>query len=393
MMKSRAAILRGVGLPWEVREIDIDAPRRGEVLVRMVSAGICHTDDHFATGDAIPTPELAAMMVAAGMEPPDVFPLIGGHEGAGTIEAVGPEVHDLEPGDHVATSWIPTCGRCRWCAVGQGYLCDRGANIFSKNMVTDGTPRRHMDGVPLTATTQLGSFSEYMVAAADSVVKIDATIPLDVAALVSCGVTTGWGSATNAADTQPGDTAVVIGTGGVGMSAVQGARAAGAQHVVAIDPVEFKREQALNFGATHSSPSAIEAFELIRDLTHGVMADRVIVTVGVLEPDLIPIAMALTRKGGTCVLTAMAPLRDTMVPLMLVDIVSSNKQLKGTLYGGMNVRSSMPKLLSMYQSGDLKISELITRRYQLDDINTAIEDLREGRNIRGVIDFDVRDSR
>ena len=164
---------------------------------------------------------------------------------------------------------------------------------------------------------------------------------------------------------------------------------AGAQRVIAIDPIEFKRQAALSFGATHSSASAFEAYELLRDLTHGVMADRVIVTVGVLKPDLVPLAMALTRKGGTCVLTAMAPLSEMMVPLLLVDLVSSDKMLKGTLYGGMNVRASMPALLSLYQTGDLKIEELVTTRYKLEDVNQAITDLSEGSNIRGVIEFPV----
>lgn len=386
-MKCKGAVLRGVGQDWQVCDVELGEPRRGEVLVRMLAAGICHSDDHFATGDAVPSPEMVQMMIAAGMEAIDPFPLIGGHEGAGIVAAVGPEVHDVKPGDYVGTSWIPTCGRCQWCATGKGYLCDLGANIFSKNMVTDGTPRRFVDGEPALAMTQLGTFSEYVVAAADSVVKIDESIPPSVAALVSCGVTTGWGSATNAADTQPGDTVVVIGVGGVGMNAVQGARAAGAQRVIAVDPIEFKREAALSFGATHSSPSAFETFELLKGLTHGVMADRVIVTVGVLTPDLVPIAMALTRKGGTCVVTAMAPLSEMTVPLLLVDLVSSDKMLKGTLYGGMNVRASMPKLLSLYQTGDVLIDELVTRRYKLDEINQAITDLREGSNIRGVVEF------
>lgn len=353
----------------------------------MAVAGICHTDDHFATGDSVPSPELAEFMVAAGMPAPDWFPLIGGHEGAGVVEEVGPGVADLQPGDHVAMSWIPACGKCRWCVGGQGYLCDAGANLFSKQMTTDGTVRRRLDGDALMATTQLGTFSEYAVVAQDSVVKIDPAVPFHAAALVSCGVTTGWGSATVSAGTQPGDTVVVIGVGGVGMNAVQGARAAGARFVIAVDPVQLKRDFAPSFGATHTSPAAHEAIELVRELTAGVMADRVVVTVGVISPDLIPVAMMLTRKGGTCVLTAMTPLSDMMIPLMLVDVVNSSKTIKGALYGGMNPRMSMPMLLSMYGSGLLKLDELVTRRYQLDEINTAMADLREGCNIRGVIEF------
>jgi S-(hydroxymethyl)glutathione dehydrogenase/alcohol dehydrogenase len=386
-MKCQAAILQGVGKDWEVCEIELDEPRRGEALVRMVTAGICHTDDHFATGDAVPSPELIDMMRAAGMDTPDWFPLIGGHEGAGVVEAVGPGVTSLQPGDHVGMSFMPACGKCRWCVSGQSYICDVGANLFAKEMITDGTVRRRIGDEALMATTQLGTFSEYVVASEDSLIKIDESIPFHAASLVSCGVTTGWGSATVSAGTQPGDTVVVVGIGGVGMNALQGARAAGARYVVGVDPVEFKRDSAPQFGATHTIAWAHEAIELVRELTAGVMADRVVLTAGVVHADLIPVAMMLTRKGGTCVLTGMTPLSEMSVPLILVDMANSAKQLKGTLYGGMNPRASMPMLLSMYQAGLLKLDELVTRRYRLDQINEAMDDMREGRNIRGLIDF------
>ncbi|HET6736182.1 NDMA-dependent alcohol dehydrogenase [Mycobacterium sp.] len=386
-MKCQAAILRGVGNDWEVCEIDLDEPRHGEVLVRMVTAGICRTDDHFATGDAVPSTELVEMMRAAGMATPDWFPLIGGHEGAGIVEEVGPGVSGLQPGDHVGMSFIPACGKCRWCVSGQSYICDVGANLFAKEMITDGTVRRHLGEQGLMATTQLGTFSEYVVTSEDSLIKIDESIPFHAASLVSCGVTTGWGSATVSAGTQPGDTVIVIGIGGVGMNALQGARAAGAKYVIGVDPVEFKRDSAPQFGATHTIAWAHEAVELVRELTAGVMADRVVLTAGVVHADLIPVAMMLTRKGGTCVLTGMTPLTEMSVPLILVDMANSCKQLKGTLYGGMNPRASMPMLLSMYQAGALKLDELVTRRYRLDQINEAIDDMREGRNIRGLIEF------
>ena len=386
-MKCQAAILRGVGKDWEVCEIELDDPRAGEVLVRMVTAGICHTDDHFATGDAVPSTELVKMMRAAGMATPDWFPLIGGHEGAGIVEEVGPGVSSLQPGDHVGMSFIPACGKCRWCVSGQSYICDVGANLFAKEMITDGTVRRHLGEEDLMATTQLGTFSEYVVTSEDSLIKIDESIPFHAASLVSCGVTTGWGSATVSAGTQPGDTVVVIGIGGVGMNALQGARAAGAKYVIGVDPVEFKRDSAPEFGATHTIAWAHEAVELVRELTAGVMADRVVLTAGVVHADLIPVAMMLTRKGGTCVLTGMTPLNEMSVPLILADMANSCKQLKGTLYGGMNPRASMPMLLSMYQAGALKLDELVSRRYRLDQINEAIDDMREGRNIRGLIEF------
>jgi Zn-dependent alcohol dehydrogenase len=188
--------------------------------------------------------------------------------------------------------------------------------------------------------------------------------------------------------TRPGDTVVIVGTGGVGLNAVQGARAAGARNVVAVDPVDFKRDSAKIFGATHSSPSVWEAMPLVRDLTSGVMADRVVLTPGVLDEELVGAGLLLTGKAGTCLLTAMPRMSQTSVPMFLVDMIQFGKQLKGLLYGGMNPRASTPMLLSLYQDGELKLDELVTRRYRLDQINDAIRDMREGRNIRGVIEFE-----
>ncbi len=387
-MKCRAAVLRGVGKDWEICDITLDPPRAGEVLVKMAVAGFCHSDDHAATGDLIPGPEMAEMLRAQGIEVPDYFPMLGGHEGAGVVAEVGPGVSSVQPGDRVAMSFIPACGTCRFCASGMTYLCDLGAGMFAKEMSTDGTVRRHLDDEDLLATCQLGTFAEYLVASESSVVKIDDAIPMHAAALVSCGVTTGWGSATVAAGTEPGDTVVVIGIGGVGMNALQGARAAGAKYIVGVDPVAFKRDSAATFGATHTAASAEEALALVRELTLGVMADRVVITAGVVHVDLMMPAMMLTRKGGSCVLTGITPLNEPLVPLVLSDVTLFHKQLKGTLYGGMNARASTPMLLSMYQNGKLKLDELVTRRYRLEEINDAVADMRDGRNIRGIIEFD-----
>jgi S-(hydroxymethyl)glutathione dehydrogenase/alcohol dehydrogenase len=376
-MKCQAAVLRGIGKQWEIQQITLDPPREGEVLVKMAVAGVCHSDDHFATGDCVPSPELAAMM----------FPLLGGHEGAGVVVDVGPGVRSVRPGDRVAMSFIPACGCCRWCVSGMTYLCDAGATLLAKVMTTDSTSRRHLGDEDLMAMTQLGTFAEYAVLAAESVIKIDESIPFQAAALVSCGVTTGWGSGTVGAGTQPGDTVVVIGTGGVGMNALQGARAAGATHVVAVDPVEFKRDSAKLFGATHTSPSIEQAIPLVQELTSGVMAERVVLTPSVLCAEMLSPALMLVSKGGTCLLTAIPKVEVNTVPLVLVDIIQSCKHLKGLIYGGMNPRASMPMLLSMYRSGQLKLDELVTQRYRLDQINDAITDMREGRNIRGIIEF------
>lgn len=390
-MKSRAAVLRGVGVDWEVTDVELDPPRAGEVLVKMAYAGICHSDEHFYTGDSVPSPDMEEMMRASGVPVPEWFPMLGGHEGSGVVESVGPEVKTLKPGDHVAISFLPACGSCRWCASGYTYICDIGAALYSKAMTTDGTCRRHVSGpggdVDLMAMMQVGTFSEYVVASERSLVKIHDWIPLEAASLVSCGVTTGFGSGSVAAGTQPGDTVVVVGVGGIGMNAVQGAKVAGAKHIVAVDPNEFKREIAPTFGATHTAVDAGAALELVKDITWGVMADRVVLTPGVVPPDLVLTAMLLLRKGGTCVLTGMAKVSDLMVPLSLPDMVSSCKTLKGVLYGEMNPRDAMPKLLSMYEAGIIKLDELITKQYKLDDINEAMKDLRAGNNIRGVIAF------
>ncbi|KKW66164.1 alcohol dehydrogenase [Mycolicibacterium elephantis] len=390
-MKSRAAVLRGVGVDWEVTDVELDPPRAGEVLVKMAYAGICHSDEHFYTGDSVPSPDMEEMMRASGVPVPEWFPMLGGHEGSGTVESVGPEVKTLKPGDHVAISFLPACGSCRWCASGYTYICDVGADLYSKAMTTDGTCRRHVSGPggdeDLMAMMQVGTFSEYVVASERSLVKINDWIPLEAASLVSCGVTTGFGSGSVAAGTEPGDTVVVVGVGGIGMNAVQGAKVAGAKHIVAVDPNEFKREIAPTFGATHTAVDAGAALELVKDITWGVMADRVVLTPGVVPPDLVLTAMLLLRKGGTCVLTGMAKVSDLMVPLSLPDMVSSCKTLKGVLYGEMNPRDAMPKLLSMYEAGIIKLDELITKQYKLDDINEAMKDLRAGNNIRGVIAF------
>lgn len=386
-MKCQGAVLRGIGREWEIEEITLDPPREGEVLVKMAFAGLCHSDEHFVSGDMVPTPDMVAIMEATGASVPDYFPMLGGHEGAGVIAEVGPGVRSVKPGDHVALSFIPACGACRFCVSGMTYLCDNGAMMLAKEMVTDGTTRRHVGDEDLTAMAQLGTFAEYAVLAEESVIKIDESVPLEAACLVSCGVTTGWGSGTVGVGTQPGDVVVVVGTGGVGINAVQGARAAGADAVVAVDPVDFKRDSAKFFGATDTSPSVEAAFPLVQELTRGVMADRVVLTPGVLPAEMLLPALMLTRKGGTCLITGVPKFEVNMVPLLLIDLLNSCKTLKGLIYGGMNPRASMPMLLSMYRNGHLKIDELITRRYRLEQIGAAYTDMREGRNIRGVIEY------
>ncbi|MEO6158977.1 MAG: alcohol dehydrogenase catalytic domain-containing protein, partial [Ilumatobacteraceae bacterium] len=261
-MKSRAAVLHGTEQPWSIEEVDVEAPKVDEVLVHWKAAGLCHSDEHFVTGDMVPNAEMLAMMGVTSF-----FPMIGGHEGAGIVMEVGPGVRSVKVGDHVSASFIPSCGRCRYCSTGRQNLCDSGAGTLTGGMITDGTHRHFLDGEPIKLMAKLGTFAQFSCVAEDSVIKVDEDLPLEAVALVSCGVATGWGSATNRADVRPGETVVVVGIGGIGINAVQGAAMAGAKRVIAVDPVEFKREKAMEFGATHTFASMADALPAVTELT------------------------------------------------------------------------------------------------------------------------------
>jgi len=244
-MKSRAAILHDVGGPWSVEEFELDPPRAGEVLVQMAAAGLCHSDDHILKGDmAAPNEVLRAMGL------PTMFPTVGGHEGSGIVREVGNGVTDFEPGDHVVTSFVAVCGQCRWCATGMEYLCDEGIGTLTPGMPTDGTFRHHTaDGKDLGHLAKVGTFAEHTVVSTNSIVKIERHLPLVPSALLSCAIPTGYGSVANRSNMRAGDTVVVVGVGGIGTGAIQGARINGAAQIIAVDPVEFKQKSAMKFGA------------------------------------------------------------------------------------------------------------------------------------------------
>jgi S-(hydroxymethyl)glutathione dehydrogenase/alcohol dehydrogenase len=381
-MKTRAAILFGLHQDWQVEEIDLDGPKAGEVLVKWEAAGLCHSDEHLVTGDMVAPPE-----VREAMGIPDMYPIIGGHEGAGTILEVGEGVTTVEPGDHISASMIPACGRCRFCVTGHTNLCDLGAEALTPGQISDGTDRHHLNGQGLNVLVKLGTFAEHSVIHEASAVKVDRDLPMTAVALVSCGVTTGFGSAVHRAEVQPGETVVVVGIGGVGINAVQGARVAGARNIIAVDPVEFKQKAALDFGATHAAASMADALPLVTDLTFGVMADSVILTPGVMYGDLLGPALSLTAKGGTCVVTAVAPMMQMEASISLFELVMWQKEVRGVIFGAGNPRYDIPNLLALYKSGQLKLDELVTQTYSLDQINQGYADMRNGTNIRGVITF------
>lgn len=382
-MKTRAAVLWGVNQEWKVEEVELGEPAPDEVIVKMAVAGMCHSDEHLVTGDLQAPPE---MLSALGLPP--FFPIIGGHEGAGVIHAVGDRVRSVAVGDHVSASFVPSCGRCHWCATGRQNLCDLGATTLAGGMISDGQYRHHINGQPVNRMAQLGTFSEYMLVNEASVVKVDQDLPLSAVALVSCGVATGVGSVQHRANTKAGDTVVVVGIGGIGANAVQGARMAGAANIIAIDTNPDKKEKAEEFGATHFFTSFAEAAPAVAQMTHGILADACILTPGVTPGEMIDDAIGIISKDGTVVVTGLAPMQARDVKLDLFGLAMFNKEIKGSIFGSSSPRSEIPRLLRQYQNGALKLDELITNTYTLDTINDGYEDMRSGKNIRGVIVFD-----
>ncbi len=374
-MKTKGAILWNVNEPWSVEEIEIDDPREGEVQVQLAASGLCHSDHHLFTGDS----------------PLESYPAIGGHEGAGVITKIGPGVKGLQEGDHVVLSFIPACGQCVPCSTGHQNLCDLGADLLTGKSISDGTSRIRARGKDVIPMCLLGTFAPYVTVHQYSVVKIDDRIPLEVAALVGCGVTTGWGSVTNVAQVRPGENVVVVGVGGVGINAVQAAVAAGANNIIAVDPVPYKRDQAKRFGATHTFASMEEALEPVTELTWGRLADAVVLTIGRIQGEHIEPAMWLTGKTGRCVVVGMGHVDDMDVKLSLALLAVMQHTLHGALFGGANPRKEIPSLLSMYQAGKLELDSLITTTYQLEDINQGYQDMLDGKNLRGVIKYTEAD--
>jgi len=370
-MKTKAAMLWEAGQDWSVEEIELGDPVAGEVQVRLAASGLCHSDEHLVTGSSIPA----------------VYPVVGGHEGAGIVTKVGPGVIGLSEGDHVILAFIPGCGKCPPCARGEQNLCDQGANLLNGKAIADGTHRIHAKGKPAAVMCLLGTFSPYVTVNQSSVIKIEDDIPLDTAALLGCGVSTGWGSAAEIGATKPGDTVVVVGVGGVGINAVQGAAAAGARNLVAVDPVEFKRQKAKEFGATHTFASMAEAAENLADLTWGRLADTAILTVGELQGDQLEEALQLVGKSGQVIVTAIANRRQVDAKVSLAALALMQKKVQGALFGGVSPRTQIPNLLHLYRQGRLKLDELVTRTYKLEEINQGYQDMRDGKNLRGMIKY------
>jgi NDMA-dependent alcohol dehydrogenase len=372
-MKVRAGVLLQMPVKpeagkWEVVEVDLDEPRQGELRLKMVASGLCHSDDHLTTGDI----------------PFGTYPVCGGHEGAGIVDAIGPNTHGFEIGDHVVMSFLPGCGRCRWCASGMQNLCDSGSTLLLGSRA-DMTYRMTYNGQPVGQMCGISTFAEYTVCSTENAVKIPKDIPLDKACLVGCGVGTGFGSAEKSANVQPGDTVIVMGIGGIGINAIQGAAVKGASHVIAVDPVEFKREKAMELGATHAFANMVDATAFAQSVTNGQGADSAIVTVGVTKGEHIGQAFDAIRKAGTVVVTGLGDITEVGIPISPAMLTLFQKRIQGSLFGESSPSKDILRLLSMYQAGTLKLDELVTKTYTLETLNEGYADMHAGKNLRGVL--------
>jgi len=358
----KAAVLYEEKTPLVVEDVELEGPKQGEVLVKVVAAGVCHSDLTFIEGRW-----------------PVRMPVVMGHEGAGVVEKVGEGVTSVRPGDHVIFSWVGSCGVCRNCARGKPYLCYNTPIAMMK----DGTSRFKKGDTQLFHQTGVSSFSEYTVAHEMSVVKIREDMPLDRAALVSCGVLTGVSAVINAAKVELGSSVAVFGCGGVGLNVIQGAKMVGATKIIAVDRLDNKLEMAKQFGATHTINAADEdPVKKIKELT-GLGVDYAFEVIGL--PEVVVQAFDSTEATGTTVMVGMPPLR---APLTIDTLgLFLGKTLKGAYFGSAHVRTEMPALIDLYMEGRLMLDELISRTYPLEEINDAFEALKRGEVARSVIKF------
>ncbi|MCA1691914.1 MAG: Zn-dependent alcohol dehydrogenase [Actinobacteria bacterium] len=365
---SRAAVLTAVGQPLELRDdVHADPPRTGEVGVRMTAAGVCHSDVAMQQG-TIPVP----------------LPCVLGHEGAGVVEAVGPDVDGLAPGDAVVLSWVAQCGACFYCRRGQPALCQQATVAMSSAGLLDGTARLQTPTGPLFQALGCGAFSEVTVVPTIAVVKVPSHVDPSVAALMGCAVVTGVGAALNTADIRPGDTVAVIGCGGVGLNVIQGARIAGAAEIVAVDVHADKLELARALGAT----SVVLATErnpvaAVMDLTAQHGADVAFEVIG--RGPTIDQALGMTRRGGQTVLVGI-PAMDVVIQIpAMVGLVLAEKTVKGCWLGSSDIRRDIPRLVELYGNGQLKLDELVSRRIDVAEVNAAFAAMEAGEVARSVV--------
>ena len=361
----KAAVLYEPFQPLFVEDLDLEGPRRREVLVKLAASGVCHSDLHYIKGDR---------------EHP--MPVVLGHEGSGIVEEIGPGVTYAKPGDHVVLSFVPSCGQCSYCVKGRQNLCQ--ARYTLQGNLLDGTKRLRKGQQEISHFNGLSTFGEYAVVPEDSLVLIRDDAPLDKLALIGCGVPTGVGAAIHTAKVQPGSKVVVIGAGGVGLNVLQGAALAGAETIIAVDIHGPKLEHSMQFGATHLVNAATQdVVESVAEITGGDMADYAFEVIG--STMAINQALSTTKRGGVTVAVGVAP---TGAELTIdPDFLHQDRVLMGCTYGSCYPRADMPMLVDLYMAGKLKLDELISRTFSLDEINTAFDLLDRGEVARSIIKY------
>lgn len=360
----RAAVLHAFNEPFKVEKIELKDPQQGEVVVKLAASGVCHSDLSIQRG-------ILPMMP----------PIVIGHEGAGVVEAVGPGVSSVSPGDHVILTWLYSCGRCRDCARGKPHLCDTAAMATISGSMYDGTTRFRVGGNDIRHW--VGSFSEYTIVPEQAVVPIRQDVPLESACLVGCGVMTGVGAAMNTAKVEPGDHVAVFGCGGVGLNVVQGAMLCGAEKIIAVDLVDRKLEMAREFGATHTvNGKQGDAVDQIKAATAGKGVDYAFEVIG--NPAVIQQAFHSTRRGGKLVIVGVPPI-GSEVSFPAFSFPLEERGVIGSYYGSPRFRYDMPRILDLYMAKKLKLDELVSRKLPLDGINTAMEIMEQGEVARSVL--------
>ncbi len=362
----KAAVFYEVKQPLVIEEVELDDPKAGEVMVKVGAAGICRSDRHFMHGDA----NIA-------------LPAVLGHEGAGTVEKVGPGVTSVRPGDQVILSFVPACGRCKSCLEGHANICD--SHMATGPFMYDGTTRLHKGDQRIHHMGKVACFAEYAVVPESGCVPVRSPIPMDKAAMIGCCVPTGVGAVLFSAKVTPGSTVAVIGCGGVGLNVIMGAKLVNAAKIIAVDIRESQLEFAMKFGATHSvNASDRDPVAQVKELTDGKGADFTFEVFG--SADTTKAAYEMAGKRGTVTVVGIAP-TGAEAGINAVDLVRNEKTLRGTYYGSARSQTNMPTMVDMYQSGKLNLDDLVVRHYSLDQINEAYGDMDKGEVGRGAIVF------